>query len=276
MAKKKKCKCPDPGLTAPFYMLTYGDMMTLLMCFFVLLFAMSTIQSEKFFAQIGILQGSLGISPHFQHSPMQERLPAPSVRQSRKINAQAQIQPEEQQTQAEFGSVASSDPMKEEEERELKSIRTLGTQGNLEMSQTPDELIISLPTYGIFEKGSWTISAESPEVKRVIPLYEQLAEQIAELTSYDVFLVGHTDSVPVISEPIMGGPENNIELGFMRAIALYEFFFAERLLDRTRITFASQGDNVPVIPDAKLDSEHRKNRRVQIHLKKKSFGNKRS
>ncbi len=48
MAKK-----PKPEGKKYSYMDTYGDLVTLLMCFFVLLFAMSTIQEEKFnaFAQ---------------------------------------------------------------------------------------------------------------------------------------------------------------------------------------------------------------------------------
>lgn len=41
---KKKCKCPPEG--APAWMLTYGDMMTLLLCFFVLLVAMMEIKRE--------------------------------------------------------------------------------------------------------------------------------------------------------------------------------------------------------------------------------------
>ena len=40
----KKCKCPPEG--APAWMLTYGDMMTLLLCFFVLIVSFSEIKKE--------------------------------------------------------------------------------------------------------------------------------------------------------------------------------------------------------------------------------------
>ncbi len=43
---QKKCNCPPEGL--PGWMATYGDMVTLLLCFFVLLFAMSTTDANKF------------------------------------------------------------------------------------------------------------------------------------------------------------------------------------------------------------------------------------
>jgi chemotaxis protein MotB len=47
MAKKKKCpKCPPKG--APAWMNTYGDMITQIMAFFVLLFSFSTLNAAKF------------------------------------------------------------------------------------------------------------------------------------------------------------------------------------------------------------------------------------
>ena len=46
---------------APAWMATYGDLVTLLLCFFVLLFSMSTIDNQKFKAIITSMQGSLGV-----------------------------------------------------------------------------------------------------------------------------------------------------------------------------------------------------------------------
>ena len=46
MAKKRKEEAPPPG--SPAWMSTYGDMVTLLLCFFVLLFSMSTVDAAKF------------------------------------------------------------------------------------------------------------------------------------------------------------------------------------------------------------------------------------
>ena len=46
---------------APAWMSTYGDLVTLLLCFFVLLFSFSTIDNNKFKAIIQSMQGSLGV-----------------------------------------------------------------------------------------------------------------------------------------------------------------------------------------------------------------------
>ncbi len=58
MAKEKKQECPAPG--APAWMATYGDLVTLLMCFFVLLFAFSTIDNKKFTQFMNSFQGGAG------------------------------------------------------------------------------------------------------------------------------------------------------------------------------------------------------------------------
>ena len=56
----KKCKCPPPG--APDWVMTYGDMMTLLMCFFVLIVSFSEIKKEdKFSAVIEEIKKALGV-----------------------------------------------------------------------------------------------------------------------------------------------------------------------------------------------------------------------
>lgn len=46
---KKRNKAPEEGSS---WMDTYGDMVTLLLCFFVLLFSMSTVNEEKLMAFI--------------------------------------------------------------------------------------------------------------------------------------------------------------------------------------------------------------------------------
>ncbi|MCK5686085.1 hypothetical protein KAJ27_18275, partial [bacterium] len=54
--KKEKAGCPE-------YMLTYGDMMTLLLCFFVLLFSFSTVDKKKFEKIVASFKAALGVLP---------------------------------------------------------------------------------------------------------------------------------------------------------------------------------------------------------------------
>ncbi len=59
-SKAKKVKCPPPG--APDWLLTYGDLMSLLLCFFVILVALSELKKEdQYHAIVEKIQESFGM-----------------------------------------------------------------------------------------------------------------------------------------------------------------------------------------------------------------------
>ena len=260
---------PKKELSAPFWMISFSDMVSLMLAFFVLLFSLSTLQKIKFEAQVGVVQGSLGISKFYMQAPIQDYLPAPSVKQTPRKIAVSSVKPTSLLPLAEYARKDLTEPVQHQENEKLLLIEALGVEGSLEVVMTPEEIVIVLPTFGIFEKNSYKVDVNSPRVQKVTPLYAKLSQQIASLPNYDVYFVGHTDSL--VSEAPPGGAKviSSVDLGFRRALSTYDFFFNKYLKDKTRITFASQGDNVPIVPYATLDSERRMNRRVEILLKRK-------
>jgi len=54
---------PLPEEAAPAWMVTYGDIMTLLLCFFVFLFSVAEVREDKLKAALGSLRAHLGLSP---------------------------------------------------------------------------------------------------------------------------------------------------------------------------------------------------------------------
>ena len=56
---QEECRCPPPGL--PMWMATFADLMTLLMCFFVLLLAFSEMDVLKFKQIAGSMKYALGV-----------------------------------------------------------------------------------------------------------------------------------------------------------------------------------------------------------------------
>ena len=60
MAKKKQ---EDPPKGSPAWMATFSDLMNLLLCFFVLLFSMSTVDAEKFEMIVASFQESFSVLP---------------------------------------------------------------------------------------------------------------------------------------------------------------------------------------------------------------------
>ena len=61
MARKKK---EDPPKGSPAWMNTFSDLMNLLLCFFVLLFSMSSVEEDKFQALVASFQNTFSILPN--------------------------------------------------------------------------------------------------------------------------------------------------------------------------------------------------------------------
>jgi chemotaxis protein MotB len=257
-------------LTAPFYLLTYGDLMTLLMVFFILLFSMATVQEVKFESAVGAIKGSLGIMKENASAPIQKNMPSPSVRQTTRPVKKSSVKPTTLKSLSDYERVDLTEPVaRNDDGSTITRIKQLGMDTGSYLNNSENEIILYLPSFGIFGRGQYKIHEDDPEVLKVKDLYTELAKQMGILIGYDIYFVGHTDAINLSPEMGPDVPKTNMELGFLRALALYDFFFKEYLTDKTRITFSSQGDNVPLIQNARLDSEKRKNRRVQIHLKKK-------
>jgi chemotaxis protein MotB len=69
---------PPPRLGVPDWMVTYGDMMTLLLCFFVLLFIFSKNDEEKYRSFVGSIQNAFGVQQRRPESPFHAYSPSPN------------------------------------------------------------------------------------------------------------------------------------------------------------------------------------------------------
>lgn len=87
MARRKE----EEGGGVPEWMCTFGDMMSLLLCFFIMLFAISTITEIRFFALADTLQqdftGFLGSSKTRTKSDKTTTIPSTSAAKNRRISA---------------------------------------------------------------------------------------------------------------------------------------------------------------------------------------------
>lgn len=83
MARQKKEEAPTG---APAWMATFSDLMNLLLCFFVLLFSMSTVDEEKFQALIASLQSQYSILTGGGHSVGEGRMISAGINQMQKYD----------------------------------------------------------------------------------------------------------------------------------------------------------------------------------------------
>ncbi|NCC52663.1 MAG: hypothetical protein EOM20_15795 [Spartobacteria bacterium] len=72
MSKEPPKPSKDPG--CPLWMLTFGDCMSLLVTFFVMLIAFSDTEEHKLMELIGALKGGLGMTPIMEDRPGQSRI----------------------------------------------------------------------------------------------------------------------------------------------------------------------------------------------------------
>jgi chemotaxis protein MotB len=171
MARKKKA--PPAPAGAPLYMATYGDMVTLVLCFFVLLFAMSSVDAQKFQKALLSLRGSLGVlkggttvEPTVEPNTSGEEAKAPGASPRQEMNTQ---------------HVAYT----------INSyLRSEGLDKSIQVTINQRGVAVSISDQFLFESGSAVLK---PDGKRVLYKIATLVREEVPAMSVE----GHTDAVPL-------------------------------------------------------------------------------
>lgn len=233
MARKKK-KCPDcPPVGAPAYMLTYGDMMTLLVTFFVLLISFSTIAEVKFVKAISSLKGALGVLRQDQGA-MIKRIDTPA------------FEFKSQQAEMEMEKVI-------QEVRDVLQKKGLNEQVKFEKYK--DRLHFSISSPLLFGTGLANLKNEADFVLDEIG-------KILALVPFEVRVEGHTDP-----RPLAAGSQfpSNWELSGARASAVVRKFLDNPELDPSRFMAVGFGPNRPIADNNSAEGMAQ-NRRVEIFV----------
>lgn len=195
----------SPGI--PAWVMTFADLMSLLMCFFVLLLSFSEIDAQKFKQIAGELSAAFGVqrevpaleipmgtSPIFdKFSPGKpEPTPVDSVRQQTteqdpkldtlREEMEADVQKQVQETTKEQIDT-SMDALREVLENEL-------AQGRLQLEHDRKRIIIRVEEKGSFPSGSADMTDEFHD------MLDRIAEVLAKLPG-EITIEGHTDNIPI-------------------------------------------------------------------------------
>ncbi|MCF6247228.1 MAG: flagellar motor protein MotB [Desulfobacula sp.] len=166
---------------APAWMATFADLVTLLMCFFVLLFAMSTTQQETYKELVKSLRSALGA----------QAVPESGTREGLTMHAVPSEEPSESQQIDELGGMIEKE-MEEivSEVRELVLFNKLG--GEVSVTKTEDGVVITMSDMLLFSQGGTKMSEKGMDIlKKVAFVLSKLA--------YHVKIKGHTDNEPISS-----------------------------------------------------------------------------
>jgi len=284
--------CPKCVEGLPAWMGTFADLMSLLMCFFVLLLSMATMDANRFKKMAASLNDAFGVqrkviayeivkgtsvvAEHF--TPAQgERTILDDVRQQttevekESLGKDADVESKEKKE-------AQSDKQKEDEakaqivteyveakEEKIKAAEDLAEEIKEFVVEEIEEDLLSVETdlarviIRIHEKGSF--SSGSAEFN---PAFMTVMEKITAIVNGSqgtVTVAGHTDDIPIKS----GLYRSNWELSAGRALTVAQHLLTDGSVDDSRLIIEGHSDTVPLV-DNDTPENRAKNRRVEIIL----------
>ncbi|MBP3475563.1 MAG: flagellar motor protein MotB [Lachnospiraceae bacterium] len=261
MAKKK----PDePPKGAPAWQSTFADLMNLLLCFFVLLFSMSTVDAQKFEEVVASFNQTFSIFTAGATAIGDGVLISNGVSQLNEldeyINSTGKMDDGEivSEDVAEAQQQLEEAQMEESEELAEKIQEAVDERGmgeDIDLEFTTQYVQLTLKGALLFDSGSTLLKDEAkPVLDQVGLILEKYAEGTIEIE-------GHTDNVP------MSGAKysNNDELSSGRALSVFNYLLSVTNLDPANIKHAGRGEYVPIADNATAEGRT-KNRRVEIKI----------
>lgn len=291
MADEDENDCPECPKGLPAYLATFADLMSLLMCFFVLLLAFSEMDVQKYKQVAGSMKSAFGVQDEVkmkevpkgtsiiaqEFSPGRpDPTPLNEVRQSTTETMSNTLEvlcapdiSEQRQDAQDQQSQAASDHSAEILERlvamtqadavEVASMMKQDIQsGAVEVETRNRRIVIRVKEQGSFPSGSATLRAS------FIPIMDRIRDAIKDIDGiYSV--EGHTDDLPISTARF----RSNWELSSGRAVSVAHELMKNKDMDPAKFTVVGFADTKPMVPNENDESRGR-NRRVEIVIEQGS------
>lgn len=276
MARRRQ---EDPPAGSPAWMATFSDLMNLLLCFFVLLFSMSTVDEEKYNQLLASISSAFSILDGGASSIGDGMLVSNGVSQLNELDeyinstgntADSTVDSED------YNDFEHGDELTDAEkfEQMLEEIEQHNLTANEQLAEIIDEAVeeaglaekidvsftaqyveLSLKGALLFDSGKAELKESSmPVMTRVAVILERYAGSTIEIE-------GHTDTKPISNAEFA----NNNELSSARALSVFDYLVDNTSLDPADIKHSGRGEYVP-IADNTTEEGRAKNRRVEIRI----------
>jgi len=259
-------KCPPAG--APLWLATFADLMSLLMCFFVLLLSFASMDANKFRKMAESMENAFGV---------QRDIPATEIPMGTSIIAQhfspAQTQPTPlEQVKQTTNQQTSKLDVSVEDMEDIKQKMLQAKVGEIEdqaeeiegsLAQEINDGLVSVETEGlkiiirINEKGSFP-SGTAVLKTGFEPVMEKITAAVNESVG-TVHVAGHTDNIPISTDWY----RSNWELSASRSVTVAHFMLNKKGTAPERIVIQGYADTRPLVPNDSAENRA-KNRRVEI------------
>ena len=227
----------DEGPTAPFWLTTYSDMVTLLLTFFVMIVAMSEVKQDHFMEAISFFQGRTSV---FENSNPVPAVPMPEKPTAAEIKEQA-----------------------EQIESLMNFIESEGLEDKVQINFEEESMHVVITDAVLFNSGSSLLQETATEI---LSLVTNVSPDLTESIS----VIGHTDDRPISTAQY----PSNWELSAARASAVVRFLLSqENSLSPERYQAIGQGEFDPVDTNDTPEGRTR-NRRIELLINWKTWQNK--
>ena len=271
MARKKRQE--SGGGSAP-WLNTFADLMNLLLCFFVMLFAMSDMDDMKFqniaismSNSFGIFNGTdqLGDGPLITSGMSQlgdldeyiSDLEGEPVKDTEREDTS-----KEPPKDLDEAYKVIKEKMQEVSGKMYETVEELVLEhdvGNyVELSIDPEYRFVQLSMRGsiLFDSGKADLR---PEAK---PILSKIGDVLKNFEGYIIEIIGHTDNVPVSKDNVY---KDNNWLSSARALNAAEYLIENNNIDPKLLKYSGRGEYEPVA-DNDTPEGRAKNRRIEIRI----------
>lgn len=270
MARKRKEEEQAPG--SPAWMATFSDLMNLLLCFFVLLFAMSSVDQDKFeelvaslSASFGILEGgaasviegskiSTGVSDLNELDDYYEDLGLNTEGDAKDINDNNNdYEGDSVLEKIQKEGLAESEKMAEQMEQEATQ-KNIANQVEIEF--TAQYVQLTLNGALLFDSAKSNIRGDA------VPLVDKVGDILMNYKGNMVEITGYTDSVPLLDDPKY---DDNWDLSSARAKSVLMYLVNNKGMDLSIMKASGRGENDPIASNDTAEGRAQ-NRRVEIKI----------
>lgn len=221
------------------WLVSYADFITLLFAFFVVMYALSSINEGKYRVLSNSLLNAFGRVPLASN---QAEIPPPSPPPSMKPRSRPN--PALLREREKLTSVARDI---------LKVLAPLVAQGKVRVTQTSRGVNVEINASVLFAPGDASLSPESREALKAVAA-------VLKRDDHAIQVEGHTDSVPIQNTLF----PSNWELSAVRASTVVRLFI-DGGIDENRLTAVGHGHTRPVGTNDSAEGRLR-NRRVSVMI----------
>lgn len=220
----------------PNWLITYSDTITLLLAFFVLLYAFSEVDLARFRAIVASLRASLGLLPGGQTlSDLPGLNNAPILEDDALASLKQEMMQIQQVYETVYGRLAAT-----------------GLADSVSLEVEERGLVVRFADRVLFDLGQARLKDEARAALDLV------AGELARIPN-PIRVEGHTDNLPIHNERY----PSNWELSVARATRVVRYFIEEHGLPPQRLSAAGYGEYYPVAPNTTAAGRAR-NRRVDI------------